>query len=89
MNLVERVKTLWKLFTGGGMSKADKIIMLIAVVYCLSPIDVIPDVAPMVGFLDDFLVILATLRHLSNKPAGAENAGSGAEPEKTVDATVL
>ncbi|MCD8140559.1 MAG: DUF1232 domain-containing protein [Planctomycetaceae bacterium] len=86
MNLVERVKTLWKLFTGGGMTKADKIIMLIAVVYCLSPIDVIPDVVPMVGFLDDFLVILATLRHLSNKPNAAE---STTEPEKTVDATVL
>ncbi|MCD8350545.1 MAG: DUF1232 domain-containing protein [Planctomycetaceae bacterium] len=86
MNLVERVKTLWKLFTGGGMSKADKIIMLIAVVYCLSPIDIIPDVAPMVGFLDDFLVILATLRHLSNKP---ETAEASAETEKTVDATVL
>ncbi len=42
MKLVERVKALWNLFTKGTMTKADKVILLLAVVYCLSPIDVIP-----------------------------------------------
>lgn len=84
MKLVERVKTLWNLFTKGNMTKTDKIILLVAVAYCLSPIDLIPDVAPMVGFLDDLLIILATLRHLSNKPEERES-----EQPVQVDAKII
>ena len=85
MKLVERVKALWNLFTKGTMTKAEKVILLLAVIYCLSPIDIIPDVAPMVGFLDDLVIILATLRHLSNKP---EERQQDEQPVQ-VDAKVL
>lgn len=89
MNLIDRVKTLWNIFTKGTLSKTDKLILVLAAVYCLSPLDAIPDVAPIVGFLDDFLVILATLRHLSNKGA-APTPASESEPQPVhVDVNVL
>lgn len=72
MNLADRVKNLWTLFTKGPMSRTDKIILALAALYCLSPIDAIPDVAPVIGFLDDLLVMIVTLRRLSNKPATPE-----------------
>ena len=34
-----------------------KIIILIVIAYLLSPIDLIPDFIPVIGYLDDFLLI--------------------------------
>ncbi|MCC8190068.1 MAG: DUF1232 domain-containing protein [Planctomycetes bacterium] len=66
MSLIDRAKAIWSLFTGGGMTKTDKLILVAALLYCLSPVDIIPDVVPIVGLLDDLLVVLLTLRRFSN-----------------------
>ncbi len=70
MTLINRAKAIWKLFTGGGLDKTDKIVLVLALLYCLSPIDIVPDVVPIVGFLDDLVLVLAALRHISGKGAG-------------------
>lgn len=88
MNLVERVKTLWRLFTTGGMTKTDKWLLIIAAIYCLSPIDIIPDVVPIVGILDDLLVVLLALRQMSNKTAADSPMKDGIDA-KQVDAKVV
>ena len=37
--------------------KLAKILLGIAIVYLLSPIDIIPDFIPVVGYLDDVLIV--------------------------------
>ena len=70
MTLVERAKILWRLFTKGGMTKTDKIILVIALLYCLSPVDIVPDVIPVAGFLDDLLVVVLALAQVARGKTG-------------------
>ena len=44
-----------------------KAIVVAALVYFISPIDTIPDIAPLVGYLDDLGVITALLKFLGNE----------------------
>ena len=44
-----------------------KAIVIAALIYFISPIDTIPDVAPLFGYLDDLGVITALLKFLGNE----------------------
>lgn len=44
-----------------------KAIVVSALIYFISPVDVIPDVAPLVGYLDDLGVITALLKFLGSE----------------------
>lgn len=44
-----------------------KAIVAAALVYFISPIDAIPDIAPLVGYLDDLGVIAALLKYLGSE----------------------
>jgi uncharacterized membrane protein YkvA (DUF1232 family) len=44
------------------MEKQTKIVLIIALLYIISPIDVIPDAIPLLGMLDDVLVAGYALR---------------------------
>ena len=39
--------------------KVAKFLMIAAVFYTVSPIDIIPDVLPIIGFLDDIIIVPA------------------------------
>lgn len=89
MNLATRAKKLWKLFTTGGLSGTDKLILALAILYCLSPVDIIPDVIPVAGFLDDLAVVLAALRKIGNKDAPSSGKGDDPDNATPVDVKVL
>ena len=44
-----------------------KAIVVAALIYFISPIDAIPDIAPFVGYLDDLGVITALLKYLGHE----------------------
>ena len=44
-----------------------KAIVVAALIYFISPIDTIPDIAPLVGYLDDLGVITAVLKFLGHE----------------------
>ena len=52
-----------------------KAIVIAALIYFISPIDTIPDVAPLFGYLDDLGVITAVLKFLGNELIPYYDAG--------------
>jgi uncharacterized membrane protein YkvA (DUF1232 family) len=56
----------WRTFRHAGTPLHVKAMLLLAVLYVLSPIDLIPDVIPVLGWLDDIGVV-ATLLAVAQK----------------------
>jgi len=44
-----------------------KAIVAAALIYFISPIDAVPDIAPLIGYLDDLGVITALLKYLGSE----------------------
>lgn len=49
-----------------------RIVLLLAVAYLLSPIDIIPDFIPVIGQLDDVLLIVLVTRYVCKHVPGFE-----------------
>jgi uncharacterized membrane protein YkvA (DUF1232 family) len=47
------------------MAKQTKIVLIIALLYIISPIDLLPDAIPLLGLVDDVLVAGYALRQAS------------------------
>ena len=52
-----------------------KAIVILALIYFISPIDTIPDIAPLFGYLDELGVITALLKFLGNELIPYYDAG--------------
>ncbi len=65
--LASKAARLWRLFKDGKLSAADKAIIVAALLYCLSPLDLMPDILPVVGYMDDLLVVIGVLASLDKK----------------------
>ncbi|MFN7926594.1 MAG: YkvA family protein [Blastocatellia bacterium] len=64
------LKLLYRLFKDSRVPTAEKAFLIGAIVYVISPIDLIPDVIPFIGEVDDlYLVALTILRLLNRTPA--------------------
>jgi uncharacterized membrane protein YkvA (DUF1232 family) len=50
-----------------GVAWHKKAVVVAGLIYFISPIDVIPDFIPVVGYLDDFGVILAVIKFLGHE----------------------
>ena len=62
---------LWKLFKHPATPKPVKWITIVVMAYALSPIDLIPDFIPVLGLLDDMIIIplgIALVVKLTPKP---------------------
>jgi uncharacterized membrane protein YkvA (DUF1232 family) len=76
--MLTRLKTIIALMRNPKVSSFPKVLVLGAIAYILMPFDVIPDVAPVVGWLDDILFMIGALGMLfgsAPKPAPPEPRG--------------
>lgn len=67
VNFIEDILALYKYLMDSDIKWYRKAIVLAAVLYFISPIDSIPDFAPLVGYLDDLGVIVATIKYLGSE----------------------
>jgi uncharacterized membrane protein YkvA (DUF1232 family) len=67
MFLPNMARLLGRLLKDARVPTAEKALFLAAIVYFVSPIDLIPDVFPFIGQVDDIYVIALTLLRLVNR----------------------
>jgi uncharacterized membrane protein YkvA (DUF1232 family) len=56
------VRLYWRLFRDRRVSIWPKALLVLSLVYVVSPIDIIPDVIPIVGEIDDLVVLIVVCR---------------------------
>ena len=55
--LRNELRLYFRLFRDSRTPKISKIMLIAAVIYLLSPIDIIPDFLPFAGFIDELIII--------------------------------
>lgn len=67
INFAKDIMALYRYMKDSNVPWYRKSIVVGALVYFISPIDAIPDIAPLVGYLDDLGVIMAVLKFMGNE----------------------
>ena len=67
MFLPNMVTLLGRLLKDGRVPTAEKALFLGAIIYVISPIDLLPDILPFIGQVDDIYVVALTLLRLVNR----------------------
>jgi uncharacterized membrane protein YkvA (DUF1232 family) len=67
LSFTKDVKALFNYFSDKSIPWYRKSIVVGALVYFIMPIDSIPDLAPLVGYLDDLGVITAVIKYLGSE----------------------
>lgn len=67
ISFAEDVVALYRYMKDDSVNWYRKLIVVAALVYFISPIDTIPDFAPLVGYLDDLGVIMAALKYIGTE----------------------
>ena len=55
--LATHLLALWKLFRHPDTPRAAKLVALLVLAYAVSPIDLIPDFIPVLGWIDDLILL--------------------------------
>lgn len=69
--IADKASTLWEYLTSDKIAALDKTLLLAGLLYIISPIDLIPDAIPVVGWLDDLGVAAFVLSHVTKRLSGA------------------
>jgi uncharacterized membrane protein YkvA (DUF1232 family) len=67
ISFAEDVMALYRYLIDIDISWYRKTIVVFALIYFISPIDAIPDLAPLFGYMDDLGVITALLKYLGSE----------------------
>jgi uncharacterized membrane protein YkvA (DUF1232 family) len=61
-NLPNFLRLYWRLIRDRRVSVWPKALLLLSILYVLSPLDFLPDVAPLIGQVDDVLIVILVSR---------------------------
>lgn len=78
-----RPTAVWRFFRDPTASRASKLVLAAAFLYVVWPLDLIPDAAPVIGWLDDLGVASAALAFVATRVS--RHASSAAGDEHTGD----
>lgn len=82
--LQERCRQLWQFFCSDEIRKREKILLGGVLLYCISPLDLIPDYLPVIGWLDDFAIAGMALRYVFKRMDALEE-----EAEAVLEAEIV
>jgi uncharacterized membrane protein YkvA (DUF1232 family) len=77
--ILEKSGQLWQALTGSGTSRKEKVLIAGALLYLMTPLDAVPDLVPLVGWLDDLGVAGLVLGYLSRRIEAPDGPDSGRE----------
>jgi len=67
ISFAKDIKALYNYMIDPSVTWYRKSIVVGALIYFITPIDAIPDIAPLIGYLDDLGVITAVLKYLGSE----------------------
>ena len=67
LRIIKDIKALYNYMKSDKIPVGKKFIVIAALIYFITPIDTIPDVIPIVGFLDDIGIISALVKYLGQE----------------------
>jgi uncharacterized membrane protein YkvA (DUF1232 family) len=67
INFAKDIKALYRYMRDRYVPWYRKSIVIGALIYFISPIDAVPDLAPLVGYLDDLGVVTAVLKFMGSE----------------------
>ena len=65
-----RARQLWQHFNSGEVSKTEKVLIVAALLYLITPLDFVPDWIPIGGLLDDAGVAALVLDYVLKRMKG-------------------
>ncbi len=64
INLPKLVRLYWRLLFDPRVPWSPKIVLLLALIYAVSPIDLVPDwTLPFLGYADDLIILIVALQY--------------------------
>lgn len=73
--MLSRLKTVIALLRNPKVSRLPKFLVVAAILYIIWPFDLVPDVAPVVGWLDDIMFLIGALGLLFGSAPKAPQGG--------------
>lgn len=67
LRFAQDVIALFRYFMDENVQWYRKFIIVSALVYFIAPIDAMPDITPLIGYLDDFGVIAAVVKYMGHE----------------------
>ena len=70
--VVRKPGAIWRFLRDPRAAKGPKLFLLFAILYVLMPLDLIPDMAPIITWLDDFGVVSLAIGWVAKRAAQHE-----------------